>query len=236
MKDQIGSSHMAQGNLTSFTTDRFGCVDSALALNGGWTKVPSGIYFDAPEFTISVWVYPQKVGSWARIIDFGNGPALQNVYFAFSRDTILKPYFEIFFELNSVVSSAAITQQITQLESWQFFVATFDSKTARVYLNGQLFNEVNNSYSLPSNFSRSKCFIGKSNWPTDGYSYSYLDELRFYNKSLTQQEIIQLMNQNSTSRFSIFGLLFQMKLFNVFFFNLRPVSHFNYNRFSVDHE
>ena len=43
--------------------------------------------------------------------------------------------------------------------------------------------------------TRSNCFIGKGNWPTDGFSSSFVDDLRFYNKSLTQTEIQQLMNQ-----------------------------------------
>ena len=73
MTDYVGSAHMMQGNLTSFTADRFGCSNSALALNGGWTRVPSGIYFNTPEFTISVWVWPQLIGSFARVINFGNG-------------------------------------------------------------------------------------------------------------------------------------------------------------------
>ncbi len=57
MKDAIGTADMIQGNLTSFIADRYGKVNSALALNGGWAQVPSGIYFDTPEFTIAVWVY-----------------------------------------------------------------------------------------------------------------------------------------------------------------------------------
>jgi len=43
--------------------------------------------------------------------------------------------------------------------------------------------------------TRSSCFIGKSNWDFHGFSSSYLDDLRFYNRSLTQIEIQQLMNQ-----------------------------------------
>ena len=64
MLDTIGNSNMIQGDLTSFTLDRFGCPNAALALNGGWTQVPSGIYFNTPEFSISVWVYPQQVGGY----------------------------------------------------------------------------------------------------------------------------------------------------------------------------
>jgi hypothetical protein len=64
---------MTQGNATYFTLDRFGNQNSALALNGGWTHVPPGIYFDTPEFTISVLVYPQQAGYNSKVIDFGNG-------------------------------------------------------------------------------------------------------------------------------------------------------------------
>jgi hypothetical protein len=70
MLDEIGLAHMTQGNLTSFTTDRFGNENSALALNGGWTQVPQSIYFDTPEFSISVWIYPQNAESWSRVVDF----------------------------------------------------------------------------------------------------------------------------------------------------------------------
>ena len=56
------------------------------------------------------------------------------------------------------------------------------------------------SYIQAINLSRSNCYIGKSNWATDGYSNSYLDDLRFYNKSLTQEEINELMNYNQNEK------------------------------------
>ena len=60
MNDVKGAADMSQGNATSYTSDRFGNANSALALNGGWTQVPSGIYFNSPQFTITAWVYPQN--------------------------------------------------------------------------------------------------------------------------------------------------------------------------------
>ena len=72
MDAEVGNEDMLQGNLTNFVPDRFGCANSALNLNGeGWTQVPSGVYFNTPEFTITVWIYPQQNiqnGSWASII------------------------------------------------------------------------------------------------------------------------------------------------------------------------
>ena len=71
MSDIIGDKHMTQGVNTSFAQDRFGNLNSALALNGGWAQVPPGVYFESSEFSISVWVYPYLVNSYARAIDFG---------------------------------------------------------------------------------------------------------------------------------------------------------------------
>ena len=196
MLDEIGSAHMSQGALTNFTFDRFNCPNSSLALNGGWAKVPSGIYFDSSEFTISVWVYPKHVGSYARVLDFGSGPNSDNIIFSLSdRDTI-KPYIALLYGSNWNVFASSATN--LSLNQWQFLVATFNGSTSSIYLNGPLTIQLIQPFSL-STLPRANCYVGKSNWPSDGYSYSYLDELRFYNKSLTQTEIVSLMNQNQTS-------------------------------------
>jgi hypothetical protein len=202
MKDVIGSADMTQGSLSSFTTDRFGNVKSALALNGGWTQVQAGVYFDSIKFTISVWVYPMNVGSWARIIDFGNGRDSDNIVLSLSYSNSLQPYFAILSGSNLIFQTKS-TKPITLIH-WQFLTVTIDGTNARIYLNGTLVANIQN-YNLPIHVSRSNCYIGKSAWPGDGYSSSYLEDLRFYNKSLTQEEIIELMNfhQNVTSEFSI---------------------------------
>ena len=200
MLDQIGSSHMTQGNLTSFTADRFGCSNSALALNGGWTQVPSGVYFDSPEFTISVWIFPQQIGSYSRIIDFGNGQS-NNIVLTLAYWFFPKNVFQIF--NISTTKLFAISSQNLTLNEWQFVVATFDGTNARLYLNGTLTANSNQTFSLPV-IKRTNCYIGKSSWAQNGYSWSYLDDLRFYNKGLSQNEILQIMNQNQTSRSFVF--------------------------------
>ncbi len=203
MKDVIGLADMMQGSYTSFTTDRFGNVNSSLALNGGWTQVPPGIYFDSSEFTISVWVYPSNVGSYSRIYDFGNGPFPDNIILSLSQLNSLKPCFESYSGSNNVFLTTS-SNQITQ-NQWQLIAATFNGTHARIFLNGTFVAESNaQGYSQPIIVSRSNCYIGRSAWSQNEYSYSYLDDLRFYNKSLTQEEIIELMNynQNETSEFS----------------------------------
>jgi hypothetical protein len=220
MKDFIGLADMTQGSLSSFTTDRFGNVNSALALNGGWTQVPAGVYFDSIELTISVWVYPSNVGFHSRIIDFGNGQSADNIVLSLSYSNSLQPNFAILSGSNyfSQTSLKPIT-----LNQWQFLTATYNQTNARIYLNGTLVAELNTqNYTRPFSLFRSNCYIGKSAWNTDGYSSSYLDDLRFYNKSLTQEEIIELMNfhRNETSEFSVtFVCLFKLnKIFIYIYF------------------
>ncbi len=211
MFDKVGFADMLQGDLTTFTSDRFGNENSALALNGGWTYVPSGIYFDSPEFTISTWVYPQAVGGWARIIDFGNGPCADDLFFALTAGDSQQPLLRLFFGCNHVLDS--YSSQTLSPNQWQFLATTFDGTNAKVYINGNLF--ANSYFPLTMPFTqRTNCYIGRSNWP-DGYSSSYLDDLRFYNKSLNQEEIIQLMNYNGTCK-----LLF-LRLFNIHITHLK---------------
>ena len=194
MKDSIGMAHMIQGSPTvTFSPDRFGTPYSAINLtNKSFTHVPSGIYFDSPSFTISVWIYPlNPSGNWSRVIDFGNGEKSDNIALAVgSWNGILNPALTIFKYpnfINTLSTKAIVSSQ------WQLLTATFDGKQTHIYINGLLMNSANVTYSSTS-LNRTKNFIGKSNWAADGFSDSLLDDLRFYNKSLNLTEIIELMN------------------------------------------
>jgi len=180
MLDVIGSSNMIQGNLTSFTSDRFNNPNSALALNGGWTYVPSGIYFNTPEFTISVWVYPQQVGYGSRVIDFGNGVCSDSILLALdsaSSNGDKKPWSWTKVNTYSNTICEADSKQVQTKNEWQFLTVTFNSTDMIIYINGTLMEQKSiMPYILPT-VNRTNCYIGKSYGPTDDYSWSYLDDL-----------------------------------------------------------
>ena len=209
MLDEIGSAHMFQGNLTTFTTDRFDCLNSSLALNGGWTHVQSGIFFNTLEFTISVWVYPQQVGSWSRVIDFGNGFQSDNIIITLDTGENIYSNFQIY-EGSSQSVYLKTTESLT-IGKWQFLTVTFNKTHAKFYIDGKLKMTSFNALTMKT-LTRSLCYIGKSHWSGDGYSKSYLDDLRFYNKSLIESEIVDLMNQNETSKKYIKIMLKKIKI------------------------
>jgi hypothetical protein len=189
MTDLIGLAHMSQVNSTLFTSDRFGNVNSALALNGNWTKVSTGVYFNTLEFISTVWVLPQQVKTWSRVIDFGNGQT-NNVYLSLDHGLNKKPVF-----LANIGQSQQIkSSQALILNQWQHLAATFNGSTMSIYINGTLTASQNFSTTSPKPIHRQNCYVGKSNWVADGYSNSILDDLRFYNKSLSKSEIDLLIN------------------------------------------
>ncbi len=196
MFDGIGDAHMFQGNATTFVADRFGIANAALNLNGGWAQIPGGIYFNTPAFTISTWIYPQAIGSWAKLIDFGNGANSNNVVFAIGSPTNI-PAFQLCIPLACTLNS--YSSQALILSKWQFLALTYDGTTAKIYIDSTLTVSTAFTFTM-SNINRASNLIGKSNFGgSDGYSWSYIDDLRFYNISLTQNELINIMNLNTSN-------------------------------------
>jgi hypothetical protein len=197
----IGGANMQQGSggaSVLFVNDRFGNANAALGLNGGYTQVLTGVYFNFPKFTISVWIYPQTVGAFARIIDFGNGIS-DNLVFTQSYGTDMKPYFQ--FIQGTTWYPIAYSSVILTTSQWQFLAASYDGSTLSIYINGILVGSSQVSYSLPT-LTRVNNYIGKSAYASplgsDGYSFSYLDDLRFYNICMSQSQIIDLMMSNDS--------------------------------------
>jgi len=195
MSDQISTAHMKQGyDQASFIEDRFGNKNSSLQLNGGWTYVPSGIYFNTSEFSFAVWVYPMGVDKFARVIDFGNGAPSDNIVLSFSSNMTQKPFFLIYFGNQSFVVDSSVTLTVNQ---WQHLTATFEPTKLSIYINGFLTGITTFPQTMiPQSIHRQNNYIGHSAWSTDGHSLSYLVELRFYDICLSQDEIFELMNSS----------------------------------------
>jgi len=201
MTDVVGGADMQQGASTIFVNDRFGNANSALNLNGGWTYLQSGIFFNTPGFTISAWIYPLNVGPWSRLVDFGNGLGIYNVLFSLDSNTNLLPRLCIKTDALGNEICAASSQSLV-LGEWQFLVGTFDGTTISVYINGIIAGKTSvSSFLMPSSLIRTNNYIGQSNWATDGYSSTYLEELRFYNICLNPMQILSIMNETSGSIF-----------------------------------
>jgi len=73
---------------------------------------------------------------------------------------------------------------------WDNYVLTSDASTAKMYVNGELKSTLNSSGGINNN----RMFVIGYNW--DGMSNASISQTLLYNKTLTQQEILQ--NYNAT--------------------------------------
>ena len=212
MQDIIGNADMIQGSQpVTFSSDRFGTQNSAIQLsNEGFTQVPSGIYFNSSAFTISVWIYPMNPDKmWARIVDFGNDQ--DNIFLTIgSGNGILNPCLSIYKNKNKITDTVSSQSLINS--QWQLLTASFDGTKTNVYINGSLMSSDSVSF-WPQSVPWAINYIGKRYKADDGYASSLLDDLRFYNKSLDQKEITDLINLNPDSTISLFSNAMQSEYF-----------------------
>ena len=194
MNDIIGCAHMQQGNLAAFIQDRSGNANSALILNNGYTQVPAGFYFTSGAFTISAWIFPFLVHGNDRLIDFGNSQGFPNIILALNNGTHNVPHTRLVNDYNQIYEM--YSTQLLPFRQWSFLAATFDGSWLKMYINGievPTVSAQNTSYAY-KNLTFSQNYIGKSNQVGIGFSNSSIDDLRFYDYSLSNADILSLMN------------------------------------------
>ena len=197
MHDVIGYKDMFSVNAISFNTDRFGNPNEALDLINGYTFLTPGYFFSTPQFSISLWIYPNGWSpSNSVILDFGNGNTNGN---SFVDDIILYqvstdyqgPNVQIY-NASTLVMNAKSSIGLVNYQ-WQLLTVTYDGLTLKVFRNGTLTGSVKQAYSLPV-IMRMNNFFGASSTNIYQHSSLRLDDIRFYNISLTREQILNILN------------------------------------------
>ena len=88
----------------------------------------------------------------------------------------------------------------TELNVWKYIVATFDGGQMKLYIDGVLTNFVDNSRLIATN--PNPILIGKSGWGE--YFKGLIDQLRIYDRALTQAEITELYNEPNSASCGLF--------------------------------
>jgi hypothetical protein len=130
--DVIGRKDMAIILNIESTVDRFENPNSALLFTNGYATVPPGVYFDLKSggFTIMVWVKLNALSYWQRILDFGQGENINNVFLAF-QDWRTIPVFYIKSKNYAVMYANQI-----QLNNWYHIALSMTRDKATFYVNG----------------------------------------------------------------------------------------------------
>ena len=193
--DPIGKANLFNGLNYTLTTDRFGNPNSALDLANGYLQVPSGVYFSG-KFTFTAWVYMRSFGKYSRLFDFGNGAPMNNVFLAMCNSVDLLPYLNVYSTTSFQDMVLPRDIQVAKLnlfyKDWSHLAVQFDGGSFLFYLNGILTGKRTGA-SGPPNVNRTLNYFGKSNWVADSNVDAIFDEIRIYDRVLSQSEIFELM-------------------------------------------
>jgi len=177
----------------TLTSDRFGHANSAYSFDGAtnYIQVPSSPSLEIQDaITLSAWVYHLSNSTPQHIV---NMSALSTGYrlaswWANPAGNSLEIY-----DLNQLQNIVDDGRQ-PYIGVWTHVAATWDGSVMRVYRDGVL----GGSTVFTGNISvaNNDLYIGVLNpipWPIQGYFHGYMDEVRVYNRALSESEIDQLM-------------------------------------------
>ncbi|HAU59199.1 MAG TPA: hypothetical protein DCW45_02410, partial [Opitutae bacterium] len=169
----------------TWTGGMSGAYNNALQFDGG-----NLAYVDLGDFRIdgalsfSAWVFKEDFGNWQRVFDFGSGPGLDNLYLS-NHDSSNQADWNI---IRNTVSRTLEVQDFWTLYEWQHVVALVDETgVMSLYRNGELKGSALGH--LPRGRTREFQYLGRSNFPNDGYFKGMMDDFRLYERALSKDEV-----------------------------------------------
>ena len=146
------------------------------------------------SFSVTVWAkFSASAGYWERIFDIGNGTNINNIFLG-RQDTSNNLVLGIHDPGTSqyLVANGAISDT-----NWHFWGATCNgSGGCKLYKDGVKIAE-STTMKIPANVARTKNYIGKSNWSADAYLEGGVDELKFFDATLSDSEILSIYNNET---------------------------------------
>jgi hypothetical protein len=204
----LTSDMIASGNMTcpspQYSVDRFGNANGAISVRSTastvWS-VPAGVYFTG-DFTFIVWFKPYGFGYFDFIFDFSSAAVnsllwSNNVNLHVNQGSYpTSPLVDI--HVGATQYAATTTTFVFQANLWYHVAAKLSGTSVTIYVNGVSVGTSSGGYTTPVNATRITNNIGGSLSANQGYSNADYDEIRIYNRGLTDAEVLAdyAMNQS----------------------------------------
>ncbi len=197
--DIVGEADLYGGVNADLTTDRFNKTNSAISLTNGYYKLPPRVYFNS-SYSFLAWVKLKQITNWARILEVSNGAPNDNVIFGFNKE-MTDGISNVVYDgptLNSILDAASST--ILTLNKWQHVAFVLNFPNFYLYLDGQQVYTTT-AINVPNNVIRTVNYVGRSVFyeyqlGLDPDANADLDELKIFNRGLSQSELLFEMNNS----------------------------------------
>jgi hypothetical protein len=205
--DESGNGYNGVVNGPTLTVDRFGSPNSAYSFDGINDFIQAPNYASNSSFTVSCWVNMptynlNSLGS-NDFIFFGNHSGINNLnrnfligYRNFGSEYGFSTYI---FNDNGIntFQSYPINQTPPSVNSWHHFVSVFENGTyVKMYLDNVLFWTQASNISQQTTRPTEPLFFGIGVATQYDFLNGKLDDVGFWNRALTEQEITNLYNSS----------------------------------------
>ena len=125
---------------------------------------------------------------------------VDNVNLAYSLSSLGK-YFDTgplmytmgsYYEENNSGVNVFLPTPVFKVNEWVHLTSTLSGNTGTIYINGKLAGR--NAVPAPLNKTRKSNFIGKTNWHYYNSALAVFDDLKIFNRALSDEEVITNMN------------------------------------------
>jgi hypothetical protein len=133
-------------------------------------------------FTIEMYVKHESFKWGSRVLDFGSGPNSDGVIMS-NKDATSRLSFGVRRDTGKFMGA----DDIFELGSWAHVVGTVSGASAKIYKNGELVKE-RAEFHEPAVLTRTQHWLGRSQWPTDGYFHGSIAFVRMWHGVVLQGE------------------------------------------------
>jgi hypothetical protein len=161
------------------------------------------------EITLSAWVYPREGSRIQCLISkfYSNGRQDNPFDFRFAGDSSLPKLMMV--RADAQIHNYFWSTQSIPLNSWSYVAVTVTpSGQGSFYINGQYAG--GGAISISPTGNTHEVWIGRRDWDPELLSYHFynglIDEMRIYNRALTQDEIISLYQIPEPTTLILFAL------------------------------
>ena len=172
------------GTVTGATRTTAGRLGSALTFDGvnDWVTVPDAASLDLTNrATLEAWVYPTALGGTWRTALLKEQPG-QLVYALYANNDVSRPSGHLYTTSDLFTNGTAALP----LNTWSHLAMTWDGTTQRLFVNGTQVGTRALSGTLPNSTGALR-FGGNNVWSE--WFAGRLDEIRIYDRALTQAEV-----------------------------------------------
>ena len=196
--DRSGNDNHGIVNGAQLTSDRFGNANSAYSFDGINNFISAGAdILPSAERTTALWFKANTVSNHPVLFSYGGGSCGSSWFMGLNATNYNNSYY-----LSSHCDVNTLTSPYSQdpINAWFHLIVSTDTNGTRMYVNGVQVAS-NNNYITNTNVAGKDLSIGVATSPsgsvpyTDvnvGYFDGSIDDVRIYNRALSESEIQEL--------------------------------------------